>query len=53
MPPVEIMEDLFFIQRGYLNGNHFVYRSADPVLIDTAYVSDFPTTAALIQRLRR
>jgi hydroxyacylglutathione hydrolase len=51
MPPVEIMEDLFFIQRGYLNGNHFVYRSEDPVLIDTAYVSDFPTTAALIKGL--
>ncbi|MGO9570239.1 MAG: MBL fold metallo-hydrolase [Desulfomonilaceae bacterium] len=51
MPPVEIMKDLFFIQRGYLNGNHFVYRSQDPVLIDTAYVSDFETTAALIQGL--
>jgi hydroxyacylglutathione hydrolase len=51
MPPVEIMEDLFFIQRGYLNGNHFVYHSEDPVLIDTAYVSDFPTTAGLIKGL--
>ena len=51
MPPVEIMEDLFFIQRGYLNGNHFVYRSEDPVLVDTGYVSDFQTTVALIQSL--
>ena len=22
MPPIEIMENLFFIERGYLNGNH-------------------------------
>lgn len=51
MPPVEIMEDLFFVQRGYLNGNHFVYRSGYPVLIDTGYVSDFQTTAALIKDL--
>lgn len=51
MPPVEIMEDLFFIQRGYLNGNHFVHRSQEPVLIDTGYVSDFVTTAALIEDL--
>jgi len=51
MAPVEIMEDLFFIQRGYLNGNHFVYRSEDPILIDTAYKSDFDTTAAIIEGL--
>jgi len=41
MKPVEIMENLFFIQRGYLNGNHFVYRSEHPILIDTGYVADF------------
>lgn len=44
----EILDDLFFIQRGYLNGNHFVYRSENPVLIDTGYVSDFEQTAAMI-----
>ncbi len=44
MEAIEIMEDLFFIQRGYLNGNHFVYRSEEPILIDTAYVSDFDET---------
>jgi hydroxyacylglutathione hydrolase len=49
MAPVEIMEDLFFIQRGYLNGNHFVYRSEDPILIDTGYISHADTTAALIE----
>jgi hydroxyacylglutathione hydrolase len=51
MPPIEIMKDIFFIQRGYLNGNHFVYRSQEPVLIDTGYVSDFDTTTALIENL--
>lgn len=44
MPATEILEDLFFIERGFLNGNHFVYRSEEPVLIDTAYVSDFDVT---------
>ncbi len=51
MTPVEIMENLFFIQRGYLNGNHFVYRSEQPILIDTGYISDFQTTEKLIKRL--
>ena len=48
MRAVEIMEDLFFIERGYLNGNHFVYRTGRPVLIDTAYISDFSDTAKSI-----
>jgi len=30
IPDHEILEDLFFIERGYLNGNHFVYRSNSP-----------------------
>jgi hydroxyacylglutathione hydrolase len=51
MTPVEIMEDLFFIQRGYLNGNHLVYRSEQPILIDTGYISDFQTTEKLIRSL--
>jgi hydroxyacylglutathione hydrolase len=48
MQPIEIMKDLFFIERGYLNGNHFVHRSEDPVLIDTAYIADFNDTERLI-----
>jgi glyoxylase-like metal-dependent hydrolase (beta-lactamase superfamily II) len=48
---VEILEDLFFIERGYLNANHFVYRGHPPVLIDTGYIDDFDTTAAIINRL--
>ena len=48
MSAVEIMKDLFFIERGYLNSNHFVYRSEQPVLIDTGYVADFAITERLI-----
>lgn len=51
MRPLEIMKDLFFIERGYLNGNHFVYRGKDSVLIDTAYVSDFSETERLINQV--
>lgn len=47
----KIMKDLFFIERGYLNANHFVYRSKNPVLIDTGYVSDFNTTEKMITSL--
>lgn len=47
----EILKDLFFIERGYLNGNHFVYRSKAPILIDTGYISDFNETAGLITEL--
>jgi glyoxylase-like metal-dependent hydrolase (beta-lactamase superfamily II) len=51
MPPVEIIKDLFFIERGFLNGNHFVFRSKNPILIDTAYIADFAETAELIAQL--
>ena len=51
MHAIEIMEDLFFIQRGYLNGNHFVYRSEDPILIDTAYIQGFEETEQSITHL--
>lgn len=47
----EIMKGLFFVERGYLNGNHFVYRSEHPVLIDTGYVSDFNITEKIITSL--
>jgi glyoxylase-like metal-dependent hydrolase (beta-lactamase superfamily II) len=49
MNAVEIMKDLFFIERGYLNSNHFVYRLEQPVLIDTGYTSDFDITERLIK----
>jgi len=47
----EILPDLFFVQRGYLNANHFVHRAERPVLIDTAYLSDFLETERLINGL--
>ena len=47
----EIINDLFFIERGFLNANHFVYRSDAPVLIDTGYISDFDETEKIITRL--
>lgn len=44
MAPLEILEDFFFVERGFLNANHFAYRSDEPVLIDTAYLADFDDT---------
>lgn len=51
MSSIEILPDLFFVERGYLNGNHFVYRDEKPILIDTAYKADFETTEKLITDL--
>lgn len=48
MAVMEILPDLFFVQRGYLNANHFVYRADRPVLIDTAYLPDFGETERII-----
>ena len=45
MAALEIMKDFFFIERGFLNGNHFAYRSDKPVLIDTGYITHFHETA--------
>jgi glyoxylase-like metal-dependent hydrolase (beta-lactamase superfamily II) len=47
----EILKDLFFIERGYLNANHFVYRSKFPILIDSGYIADFDETERLIADL--
>ena len=48
MRTLEILEELFFVQRGYLSGNHFVHRSDEPVLIDTGYVSAFAETESAL-----
>jgi hydroxyacylglutathione hydrolase len=48
---VEIAENLFFIQRGWLNANHFVFSGREKVLIDTGYISDFEDTESLIRDL--
>jgi len=47
----EILEDFFFVERGFLSGNHFAYRAAQPVLIDTAYASEAPRTLAELEAL--
>lgn len=47
----EIMEDFFFVERGFLNANHFVLCGDKPVLVDTAYKKDFHETRALVQDL--
>lgn len=44
----EILPELFFIQRGYLSGNHFALRASEPVLIDTAYLSESAKTLSLL-----
>ncbi|MCP4671008.1 MAG: MBL fold metallo-hydrolase [Desulfobacula sp.] len=51
MQIVEILEDLFFIERGWLNANHFVHVSKEPILIDTAYKADADVTMAQIKKL--
>jgi glyoxylase-like metal-dependent hydrolase (beta-lactamase superfamily II) len=51
MAIIEILENLFFVERGYLNSNHFVYRSKEPVLIDSGYISDFEETARILKGL--
>lgn len=47
----EILKDLFFIERGYLNGNHFLCRAARPVLVDTGYIGDFNHTRELLEQM--
>ena len=48
---VEILPGFYFFQRGYLNANHFAYRSERPLLIDTGYLGDWQTTEALLTGL--
>ncbi len=51
MSSIEILDNLFFVQRGFLNANHFVYRTSHPVLIDTGYRSDWDSTRRAIESL--
>jgi len=45
---LEILPDLFFIERGLLHGNHFAYRDRKPILIDSGHVREYGETLALI-----
>lgn len=49
MNSAEVWENLFFLQRGWLNGNHFVFKGKRKVLIDTAYAGDFEDTRNRIE----
>ena len=51
MQIIEIMDDLFFIERGWLNANHFVHVSTEPILIDTGYKADADVTMEQIEKL--
>ncbi len=45
----QIRKNFFFIQRGWLNANHFVFNGKQKILIDTGYVSDFEETRGWIE----
>jgi glyoxylase-like metal-dependent hydrolase (beta-lactamase superfamily II) len=51
MPIHKITDDFFFIQRGYLNGNHLVYKGQQVALFDTAYTSGIEDTIKILQEL--
>lgn len=45
----EISPHFFFIERGWLNANHFVFNGRKKVLIDTGYIRDFEETKGWIE----
>ena len=47
----EVLEDLFFVERGYLNANHLVYRGSAPELIDSGYIAGFEKTTRILRHL--
>ncbi len=51
MNTVEILDDLFFVQRGYLNANHFVCRTTPVTLVDTGYRDGLDDTLSAIASL--
>ncbi len=51
MRPIEIAEGLFFIERGYLNANHFVFAGKTPILIDTGYLDGYGQTLRYLEML--
>lgn len=44
-----IVGNLYFIERGWLNANHFVFNGRKKALIDTAYKRDLDQTLGLIR----
>ncbi len=47
----EIAPGFFFLERGWLNGNHFALKGAKTVLIDSAYLDGLAETLALLGRV--
>jgi len=45
----QIRPNFFFIERGWLNANHFVFNGKQKILIDTGYVADFEETRGWIE----
>ena len=48
---IEIGPNLHFVERGWLNGNHFVYNGPEPALIDTAYSTGLAETLKALSDL--
>jgi len=48
-PIITIRKNLFFIQRGWLNANHFVFDGETKALIDSGYKTDLATTRKRIE----
>lgn len=46
----KITDNFIFIERGYLNANHFVYKAEYPILIDSGHVSGVDKTLQLIEQ---
>lgn len=44
-----IAEDFYFLERGWLNANQFVFNGEKKILIDTGYISDFSQTKEFIE----
>jgi len=47
----EVLQDLFFVERGFLNANQLVYSGDPPELIDSGYIAYFQETASILQHL--
>ncbi len=48
---IEIGPNLHFVERGWLNANHFIYNGPEPALIDAGYRSGLEETLAAMTEL--
>ena len=46
----QITPGFYFIQRGWLNGNHFVQSGQETVILDSGYLPHWPRTKELIEQ---